>query len=88
MQHHRFPEMTIHPRHYTDFDRYADAVAHEATTLLPQTSPYDSYEQNHAKRNAIRAALDEAEEVARDKWERYLDDMQDLYERGVGPAWD
>ncbi|HRH13416.1 MAG TPA: hypothetical protein PK225_03595 [Azonexus sp.] len=80
--------MTIHPRHYADFDPYADAVAHEATNLLPQTSPYDSYEQNHAKRNAIRAALDEAEEVARDKWERYLDDMQDLYERGVGPAWD
>ena len=80
--------MPPHPRHYADFDRYADAVAHEATNLLPQTSPYDSYEQNHAKRNAIRAALDEAEEVARDKWERYLDDMQDLYERGVGPAWD
>ena len=80
--------MTIQPRNYSDFDTYADAVAHEATNLLPQTSPYDSYEQNHAKRNAIRAALDEAEEVARDKWERYLDDMQDLYERGVGPAWD
>ena len=80
--------MKISPRHYADFDRYADAVVHAAIQGLPQTSPYDSYEQNHAKRAAIRAAMDAAEEKARDKWEAYCEHMEDMYERGVGPAWE
>ena len=80
--------MKISPRYFTNFDAYADAVAHEATNRLPKTSPYDSYEQNHAKRDAIRAALDVAEELARDKWEAYCEHMEDMYERGVGPAWE
>lgn len=80
--------MKISPRNFTTYDTYADAVAREATSALPQTSPYDSFEVNHAKRNAIRAAMDAAEEKARDKWEAYIDHMEDLYERGVGPAWE
>lgn len=80
--------MKISPRYFTNFDAFADAVAHSAIQGLPQTSPYDSFEVNHAKRNAIRAALDVAEELARDKWEAYCEHMEDMYERGVGPAWE
>jgi len=88
MQHHRFPEMTIHPRHYTDFDRYADAVVHAAIAGLPSPDRYDDHDTYVAKRQAIYAAMAEAEAEARDEWEAHVDHMEDLYERGVGPAWD
>ena len=80
--------MKISPRNYSTYDDYADALARDAISALPQTSPYDSFEVNHAKRDAIRAALDVAEELARDKWEAYCEHMEDMYERGVGPAWE
>ena len=40
------------------------------------------------KAMGIQSALDVAEELARDKWDAYVEHMEDLYERGVGPAWE
>ena len=80
--------MTIHPRHYADFDRYADAVVRAAIADMPSPGHYDDYDAYVAKRQAIYAASVNAEEAARDKWEAYVEHMEDLYERGVGPAWD
>ena len=80
--------MKISPRYFTNFDAFADAVAHAAIQGLPQVTNYDSYDECRAKRDAIRAALDVAEELARDKWEAYCEHMEDMYERGVGPAWE
>ena len=77
-----------HPRHYADFDRYADAVVHAAIAGLPSPGHYDDHDTYHAKRQAIYAAMAEAEAEARDEWESHVDHMEDLYERGVGPAWD
>lgn len=80
--------MKISPRYFTNFDAFADAVAHAAIQGLPKVTNYDSYDESRAKRAAIRAAMDAAEEKARDKWEAYCEHMEDMYERGVGPAWE
>ena len=80
--------MKISPRYFTNFDAFADAVAHAAIQGLPVVTNYDGHEERIAKRAAIRAALDVAEELARDKWEAYCEHMEDMYERGVGPAWE
>ena len=80
--------MKISPRYFTNFDAFADAVAHSTIQGLPQVTNYDSYDECRAKRDAIRAAMDAAEEKARDKWEAYCEHMEDMYERGVGPAWE
>ena len=80
--------MKISPRYFTNFDDFADAVAHAAIQGLPVVTNYDEYDARIAKSAAIRAALDVAEEKARDKWEAYCEHMEDMYERGVGPAWE
>lgn len=80
--------MTIHPRHYADFDRYADAVVHAAIAGLPSPDHYDDHDTFLAKRQAIYAAMSAAEAEARDEWEAYIEHMEELYERGVGPAWE
>ena len=80
--------MKIRPRYFTNFDAFADAVAHSAIQGLPAITNYDEYDARIAKSAAIRAALDAAEEKARDKWEAYCEHMEDMYERGVGPAWE
>lgn len=80
--------MSISPHRFTNYDSFADAVAHDAIKALPRVTNYDDYDARRAKRDAIRAALDVAEDVARDKWEAYVEHMEDLYERGVGPGWD
>jgi hypothetical protein len=84
--------MTTHTtpraRHFSDFDAYADAMAHAAIADLPAATNYDDYAERRAKRDAIRAAINAAEDLARDRWERHVEHMEDLYERGVGPAWE
>ena len=80
--------MTISPRHFSNFDGYADAMCHEAIKDLPKTSSYHDHAENFAIRAKVRAAMDAAEDLARDRWDRHVEHMEDLYERGVGPAWE
>ena len=80
--------MKISPRNFTNFDAFADAVAHAAIQGLPVVTDYDGHKERIAKLAAIRDAMDAAKEKARDKWEAYCDHMEDLYERGVGPSWE
>ena len=76
------------PRKFANYEAFAAAVAHAVIQALPAVTNYDDYAERRAKRDAIRAALDAAEELARDKWEAHVEHMEELYERGVGPSWE
>jgi hypothetical protein len=75
------------PRRFTDYDAFALAFVVDATLHLPAVSHYDSFTEARAKAAALRKAAVEAEEAAREEWQAHIEHMEELYERGVGPAW-
>lgn len=76
------------PRHFTSFESFADAMAHDAIKLLPLPNTTDDYDVSRHKRAAIRDAMDAATERANDIWWHHVERCEDEFERGVGPAWD
>ena len=80
--------MTIKPKNFATLDAFADALANDAIKGLPVPRMDDDHETAQAKRAAIRDAMEAAEERAWDLWGRWIEDCEEMFDRGVGPAWE
>jgi len=76
-----------HPRHYTHEEQFISARMDHAAAVLPQVTRYDDYAAATGKRAAIAQAREEACEAARETWADWLEYASEIYERGIGPAW-
>lgn len=76
------------PRHHSDFNSFAEAFVARRLSQHEPVSPYDDWMTAAAKERHNARDRAYAIEDAREVWEAHLDHMEDLYERGVGPAWD
>lgn len=76
------------PRHFKDFSSYEAAFVKFKVDSLPKVSSYDGHLAAIANRNAIYDAEDCARDVAFENWDAWMDECEDAYERGIGPAWE
>ena len=76
------------PRAFTNFDDYELACMNAISADMPRPDPSDETLAASMQRMAIYDAEDDVKEVAREKWTDYLDHCEDMWERGVGPAWE
>ena len=66
--------ISLKPAHYRDRDAFVDACVDEARAKFPDRDQ--------------RGLKETATMIADDLWDDYCDHMEDLWERGVGPAWE
>lgn len=78
----------ISPRDFKDLGSFEDAfVAHRLSQFEPILK-IDDYITAQRKAKLNSQAADCAKEDAWEIWSSYVERMEDLYERGIGPAWD
>jgi tRNA U34 5-methylaminomethyl-2-thiouridine-forming methyltransferase MnmC len=80
-------EMTPAPKHFTDLSAFLDAYVTHALRNAPKVERYDSYADASEKQAVIEDLREAATERAWLEWDAHVDRMQELYERGIGPAW-
>lgn len=80
--------MTIHPRQFDSLPAFAEAMVREAYSMADQPQEGDDAATQARKRADRMAATEAAEEAAFDRWSDYVENAANLYEQGVGPAWE
>lgn len=79
--------MTPDPKHFTGLAEFEAAYVAHALRDAPQVGHYDSYAEASAKQAVIEDLREAATERAWLEWDAHVAHMEELYERGVGPAW-
>jgi hypothetical protein len=78
----------VSPRGYTNIDHFIEDFVARRIAGCEVVTGYHSFAaaQSIGRRNAdIRyRAMDDAREA----WDAYLEHMEELYERGIGPSWE
>lgn len=78
----------ITPHGFSNLDDFTAAFIDRRLSQFEKVRPYHDHQTAQAiKRNNEKDA-EYAREDAFEIWWRHVDNMEELYNRGVGPSWD